>query len=354
MTTENSKKGKINEFTMDEEMKNINIQNEMLKPFEPDTDFISMMQKFKDILSNKGSDWTLQISIINYLRRVFKFEKQVFSQLFYGAKFYQKIIELIDSVRSSLAKNVLILLNEIFSEPVPTMEGEGGGEGEGEKKNHTTSSLIALIKATIPHLISKINSNKSFIKADSKICLESITKNMKFFDILLLLLQSMNTKKPKDEELCAELSVKMIKNLGKDFFVKNTQFNELIKCVVTFYEQMNSNVKICKDILNCFIEVMGKEEFDHKVEKCNKKEKTDIKAIMEAKVIEIKKKSGANSSLHFRKDIKERKKNFKLSKCQEIKENKSVKIKLVANNVKNADITLGVIKPNDENIAKNY
>ena len=146
MTTENSKKGKINEFTMDEEMKNINLQNEMLKPFEPDTDFISMMQKFKDILSNKGSDWTLQISIINYLRRLFKFEKQVFSQLFYGAKFYQKIIELIDSVRSSLAKNVLILLNEIFSEPVPPVEGEGGGEGEkeGEKKNHTTSSLIGL------------------------------------------------------------------------------------------------------------------------------------------------------------------------------------------------------------------
>ncbi len=356
MTTENSKKGKINEFTMDEEMKNINIQNEMLKPFEPDTDFISMMQKFKDILSNKGSDWTLQISIINYLRRLFKFEKQVFSQLFYGAKFYQKIIELIDSVRSSLAKNVLILLNEIFSEPVPPVEGEGGGEGEkeGEKKNHTTSSLIALIKATIPHLISKINSNKSFIKADSKICLESITKNMKFFDILLLLLQSMNTKKPKDVELCAELSVKMIKNLGKDFFVKNTQFNELMKCVVTYYEQINSNVKICKDILNCFIEVMGKEEFDHKVEKCNKKEKTDIKAIMEAKVVEIKKKSVANSSLHFRKDIKERKKTFKLSKCQEIKENKSVKIKLVPNNVKNADITFGVIKPNDENIPKNY
>lgn len=349
MTTDNSKKAKINEFTMDEEMKNINLEKEKLKPFEPDTDFISMIQKFKDILNNKDSDWTLQISIINYLRRIFKFEKKVFSQFFYGAKFYQKILELIDSVRSSLAKNVLILLNEIFSEPMPQKEGEE------EKKNNTTSSLITLIKETIPHLISKINSNKSFIKADSNICLESIIKNMKYFDVLLIIMQLMNTKKPKDAELLAELSVKMIKNLGKDFFVQNAQFNELMKCVVAFYEsQKIVNVKKCKDILECFIEVMGKEDFELKVEKCSKKEKADIKIIMETKVVENKKKSSTKSSLHFRKDIIERKKSFRLAKCQQLKGNKSLTIKLVINDKSTTINAPGVIKPNDENIPKNY
>jgi hypothetical protein len=304
MTTENSKKQKVPEFIIPEEMKNINLPHESLKPLEPEIDIVSMMQKFKDILSNKDSDWTFQISVINYLRRIFKFDKQVFNQFFYGAKFYQKIIEFIDSVRSSLAKNALVLLNEIFSEQI-----------NGEEKSNS-NSLITLIKSTIPHLISKINSNKSFIKAESNMCLESLVKNMKFFDVLLTLLQLMNTKKAKDAELLVELSKKMIKNLGKDFFVQNAQFNELIKHVVSFYEShKDSNVKQSKDILNCFIEIMTKEEFDKKMEKCTKKEKENVKIILETKIAQPKKKISSTSSMHFRKDINERKKNFKMSKC---------------------------------------
>ena len=236
MNRENSKKAKVAEFIIEEEMKNINLQNELLKPLPQETDFISMMQKFKDILNNKDSDWTLQISVINYLRRIFKFERQVFSQYFYGAKLYQKIIELINSVRSSLAKNVLTLLNEIFSEKMPSKEDKT-----------TTISLIALIKVTIPHLISKINSNQSFIKNDSNICLQSLISNMKYFEVLLSFLQLMNTKKSKDAELCENLSIKMIKSLGKQFFIENTQFGELMKNVVSFYEaQKTANLKIVK------------------------------------------------------------------------------------------------------------
>ena len=343
MTTENSKKQKVPEFIIPEEMKNINLPHELLKPLEPEIDIVSMMQKFKDILSNKDSDWTFQISVINYLRRIFKFDKQVFNQFFYGAKFYLKIIEFIDSVRSSLAKNALVLLNEIFSEQI----------NQEEKSN--SNSLISLIKSTIPRLISKINSNKSFIKAESNMCLESLVKNMKFFDVLLTFFQLMNTKKAKDAEVLLELSKKMIKNLGKEFFVHNSQFNELIKHVISFYEShQDSNVKQCKDILNCFIEVMTKEEFDKKMEKCTKKEKENVKIILETKIAQPKKKISSTSSMHFRKDINERKKNFKMSKCNEIKGNKSVSIKIVTKgkdpSVPNSN---GAIL-NDENAQKNY
>ena len=233
MTTENSKRVKIPEFIIPEEMKNINLPYESLQPLEPETDIVSMIQKFKDILNNKDSDWTLQISVINYLRRAFKYDKQTFNQFFYGAKFYLKIIDFIDSVRSSLAKNALILLNEIFSEQI----------NQEEKSN--SNSLIALIKATIPHLIGKINSNKSFIKTESNMCLESLVINMKFHDVLLNFIQLMDIKKTNDSELLVELSKKMINNLGKEFFMKNSQFNEYIKYVVSFYEcQQNSNIKL--------------------------------------------------------------------------------------------------------------
>ena len=343
MTTENSKKQKVPEFIIPEEMKNINLPHESLKPLEPEIDIVSMIQKFKDILSNKDSDWTFQISVINYLRRIFKFDKQVFNQFFYGAKFYQRIIEFIDSVRSSLAKNALVLLNEIFSEQI-----------NGEEKSNS-NSLITLIKSTIPHLISKINSNKSFIKAESNMCLESLVKNMKFFDVLLTLLQLMNTKKAKDAELLVELSKKMIKNLGKDFFVQNTQFNELIKHVVSFYEShKDSNVKQSKDILNCFIEIMTKEEFDKKMEKCTKKEKENVKIILETKIAQPKKKISSTSSMHFRKDINERKKNFKMSKCNEVKGNKSVSIKIVTKGKDPVVIHSNGANLNDENAQKNY
>ena len=340
MATENSKKAK-DPFLMEDEMKNINLSYELLKPLPSECDFVSMMQKFKDILQNKNSDWTLQISVINYFRRILKFEKKIFIQFFYGAKFYEKIIELINSVRSSLSKNVLVLLNEIFSNPISEQD-----------KNDT--SIIQVIKVTIPHLISKINSNQSFIKADSKICLESIITNMKYFDVLLAFIQIMNTKKAKDAELCAEFAIKMIKNFDKEFFVQNPRFNELIKCITTFYEaQKNINVKICKNILNCFVEIMGKEEFGHKIEKCTKKEKEDVKTIMETKVVEVKKKNGTNTSLHFRKDIKERRKSFKLSKLNGKKENKSQTIKLVP---KGKETMVGIpttLKLNDENVLKN-
>lgn len=343
MTTENSKKQKVPEFIIPEEMKNINLSHESLKPLEPEIDIVSMMQKFKDILNNKDTDWTFQIAVINYLRRIFKFDKQVFNQFFYGAKFYQKIIEFIDSVRSSLAKNALVLLNEIFSEQIAK-----------EEKNNS-NSLITLIKATIPHLVSKINSNKSFIKTESNMCLESLVKNMKFFDVLLTFFQLMNTKKAKDSELLVDLSKKMIKNLGKEFFVQNSQFNELIKHLVSFYEiKKDSNVKQAKDILSCFIEVMTKEEFDKKMEKCTKKEKENVKIILETKIVQPKKKISSISSMHFRKDINERKKNFKLSKCNEINGNKSVSIKIVAKGKDSVVLHANEAKPNDENAQKNY
>ena len=342
----NSKKAYSSGFEIFEEMKNINLPNESLKPMEPSTDYIVMMQKFKDILNNKDSDWTLELAVINYIRRIFKFEKQVFSQFFYGAKFYQKIIELINSVRSTLAKNVLILFNEIFSGPMPNPE---------EKAN--TTALIAVIKTTIPHLISKINSNKSFIKNDANICLESIIQNMKYFEVLVSFMLLINTKKNKDSELCAELSIKMIKSLGKEFFVKNTQFAELMKCIVTLYEaKKDANLKKCKNILNCFVEVMGKEEFDKKMEKCPKKEKNNVKIIMEAKVTEVRKKSFNSSSLHFHKEIGERKNAFMLSKCNNNnnnKGNKYITIKLIPKGKDTMNIVPKTLKLNDENVYKN-
>ena len=342
MLSDNSKKQKANEFVILDEMKNINLPYESLKPIEPIIDTVSMFQKFKEILNDKNIDWTYQIGVINYLRRINKHEKSTFNQFFFGAKIYQKILDLINSVRSSVSKNVILLLHEMFSEKTP------------DDKN----SIITLLKLSFPLLINKVNSNQSFIKKESRACLESIITNMKYFDTLLILLQLLSNKtnknSSKDIELLCELSVKMIKNLGKDLLVENPQFNELIKCIITFNEiSKDKNIIISKRILDCLVEVMNEEIFNGKIEKCGKKEKEAIQSIMKSKIKDLTKKRGTFSSLHFRKDIHDRKKSYKLSKCPNRsfdKGNKTVSIKINGKkeNSKIINTKVIVIK-NDEN-----
>ena len=97
----------------------------------------------------------------------------VFCQFFYGAKIYPKLLDLINSVRSSVSKNALLLLNEIFS----------------AISQENKDSLLDLIKATLPLLIPKINSKQSFIKEECKQLLELMSQNVIFPEILLIILQ---------------------------------------------------------------------------------------------------------------------------------------------------------------------
>lgn len=72
-----------------------NITYESLQPFPQNFDFIQLLQKLKEIVgrkeankkalkksisqpkSQKPVDWIMQLAVINYLRRLFKFEKDI-------------------------------------------------------------------------------------------------------------------------------------------------------------------------------------------------------------------------------------------------------------------------------------
>lgn len=329
---ENPKKSKKVEFIIKEEMKNINLSNESLKPLAPNTDFISLMQKLKEILNNKNSDWTLQISAINYFRTIFKYEKSIFTEYFYGAKFYLKFLELIDSVRSSLSKNVLTLFNEIFSEPIL-------------EEKFDINLFLTLIKDIIPHLITKINSNQSFIKKEANLCLESIVKNVKYIEVLFIFMQLINGKKGKDCDLCCKLSIKIIKNFGKEFFLQNNRFNEFMKYIVEV-----QNVKKAKEILNCFIDVISKNEFEKKLEGISKKEKDRVKNILEMKIVETRKRVSNTPNLQIREFINEKRKSLKTNKSHEIKEPKKIlSVKIIPLKEK-FELKNKILKENNENV----
>ena len=123
---------------------------------------------------NKSIDWTMQLAVINYLRRLLKYEKEIFDQTFYGLKMYENILEFFNSIRSILAQNALILFNEVFSHFVP----------EVDEKNQK-APVINLIKLAIPSLILKATTSQSFVRNEAKTCLETMVSNMKYNDIFL-------------------------------------------------------------------------------------------------------------------------------------------------------------------------
>ena len=282
-------------FVIDPLMQKGNLTKESLQPFQLNFDFIQLIQEFKEILGKedgrkksaahkritltpnqkKQVDWTMQLAVINYLRRLLKFEKEIFNQAFYGLKIYENIIEFFNSIRSILAQNALILINEVLSEYVPELD----------EKNQKPP-IVNLVKTIIPALILKATTSQSFIKNEAKTCLETMVTYMKYNETLILLLNMMNTKKMSDFELAHTLAIKLIKNLGKEFLVNSNQFNAIMNSLGDIYENHKSDLykKKCKSILSTFNEVMTKEEFDKKMEKCGKKEKDKIKEILEARV----------------------------------------------------------------------
>jgi len=285
------KKDLAQKFVIDSLMQKGNITKESLQPFPENFDFVQLIQKFKEILGKtdtkknsiknklnqqkeeKPVDWTMQLAVINYLRRLFKFEKDIFNQAFYGLKFYENIIEFLNSIRSILAQNALTLINEVFSEYIP------------EEKNQKPH-IIGLIKEITPVLILKSNTSQSFIKNEAKICLETLVNNMKYNETLVTLLQLMNTKKIADFESIYILSLKLIKNLGKEFLMNSTQFGEMISLLGDVYANNKSDLykKRCKSVVNTLTEILSKEEFEKKMAGMGKKEKEKIKEIMEGRV----------------------------------------------------------------------
>jgi hypothetical protein len=281
-----TQKKEENTFIIPESMRCPNILKENLEPFEDNTDFIVLMQSLKKIILNKDIDWTYHLGVINYLRRLLKFEISIFNQIMYGLKIYPKLVDLINSIRSVLAKNTLMLVNEMFSEYIPEYD---------DKKNKT--SIIIFIKAILPTLIMKANCNQSFIKAEANLCLESLIKNMRYGDTLVALIQAMSNKKNQNIELAYNLANKLCDNLTKEYLGEFPLFNDLMKSIANIYElKKDIYVKKIIVLLKKINEKITQNEFNMKLEKCGKKEKELIKKALDPKINNKPKNKNSSSS----------------------------------------------------------
>ena len=313
-------------FIIPDSMKMENIPKEELSAFEEGTDFVFLMQKLKQIILNKDTDWTYHLAVINYLRRLLKFEIDIFNQFLYGLKLYPKIIELINSIRSILAKNALILVNEIFGEWIPEYD---------EKKNK--APVITFIKEIIPTLIMKANCNQSFIRTEANVCLESLITNMKYGDTLVFLIQAMNTKKNQDIELAYNLAVKLCNNLTKEYLGESPLFNDLMKVCANIYElKKDIYVKKIIVLIKLIKDKITETEFNPKLEKCQKKERDIIKKALDPNINNKPRMKNSTSS-EFQNFLKKSKDNLK---------NKPIKMK------RNATTSVLVVRNRTESSAK--
>ena len=295
-----TQKKEENKFIIPDSMKSPNILKENLPPFEDGTDFITLMQKLKQIITNKDIDWTYHLAVVNYLRRLLKFEKNIFNQFLFGLKIYPKIIELINSFRSILAKNALILVNEMFSEYIP----------EFDDKNNKTPMII-FIKEIIPTLIMKASCNQSFIKTEANLCLESLITNMRYGETLIALIQAISSKKNQDIELAYNLSNRLCDNLSKEYLGEMTLFNDLMKVLGSIYDlKKDIYVKKIINLIKKLKEKITENEFNLKLEKCGKKEREIIKKALDSK-INNKPKFKNSTSMEFQNFIKKSKDKLK-------------------------------------------
>ena len=311
-------------FIIPDSMKMENIPKDDLSAFEEGTDFIFLLQKLKQIILNKETDWTFHLAVINYLRRLLKFEIDIFNQFLYGSKLYPKIIELINSIRSILAKNALILVNEMFSEMIPEYD---------EKKNK--APVIIFIKEITPTLIMKANGNQSFIRTEANSCLESLINNMKYGDTLVFLIQAMNSKKNQDIDLAYNLAVKLCNNLTKEYLEEFPLFNDLMKVCANIYElKKDIYVKKIIALIKLIKDKITENDFNTKLEKCQKKERDIIKKALDPNINNKPKMKNSTSS-EFQNFLKKSKDNLK-SKPNKMKRNATTSVLVVKNRTENS------------------
>ena len=96
--------------------------------------------------------WNEFVEGINYLRRLRKYNKEVFEKIMYDLDIFNIILSYLNCSRIILSKIPLVFIQEFFSE----FEFEFNEKDQGIE-------LIKFIEFITPKLISKVNSNKSFL-----------------------------------------------------------------------------------------------------------------------------------------------------------------------------------------------
>ena len=249
------------------ENSNINLSYENLPQFEENTNYIELMRKVTLLLKEtEEKKWNECVEGINYLRRLRKYNKEVFEKIMYDLDIFNIILSYLNCSRTILSKITLVFIQEIFSEY----------EFEYNEKDEEIE-LVKFIEFITPKLISKVNSDKSFIKEEVIKCLKNLSENMTYGKTLITLIKCFLENENCD--LCYKFIEELLNNFDVNYLIYFDYWNELFEILIKTLK-MNKELftKKCISIINLLEKLLGKENYNKILnENCSEEEKELIK-----------------------------------------------------------------------------
>ncbi len=253
----------------DNDMSNSNLLYENIPCFKEETNFVELMIKIKKLLrETKEHEWREHVQAINYLRRLRKYEKEIFDRVMYDLNIFEIILSYLNSVRTTLSKITLVFIKELFSE----YEFE-------YNDNDEQIELIKFIKFITPKLILKANSEKSFLKDEAINCLNNLSKNMTYGDTLIALIKVCITNNGNSIcELSFNFIQELLKNFDINYLIYFDYWDEFFEILIKILK-MKKEPYMKKSILliNSLENLIGKDKFENIINNnCNEEEKEFI------------------------------------------------------------------------------
>ena len=349
--TSTAKKPREKPSIISKELQNPKLTLNELLPFDEKYDFIQAITEVKNLIEDKDTDWNVQVGIINYLRRLLKYNNEIFNNIFYSLKFHFKTFEFLDSFRSVLSRSSLILMSEIFSIPRP----------ETNKETNKQDPLCSYVGLSIPKLISKAFCNQSFIQKEALDCLKIIKEKMIYFPTLVAYIKAMESKKNSEVSLAYESALFLVEKLGQEEMKKAEKIAETVRNLHKIFElKKDPYPNYSAEIMKKVREVVGEEAIGNALNS-NKTAKEQYESLVKYVKKPPKKELDKEGFKKFIKQSKEK----KLSRSGSSSSGSSGKNALIANlvnktkkggnnldNIKK-NLNINVIKPNKENEKNN-
>lgn len=163
-----------------------------IQQFPPDVSLTHVLEIIKMGFDNK-KDWKQEFSSINHLRRINKFYPGDMNEVF--RIFWPNILSAIDSVKSFIAKNILILLKEVF------------------KNSNGYMIYDEIILGVTRQLLAKCFCEKSFLKAEAMEAIDALVINCLYDSTILAMCKCCFDKNAQICELSGKLLAKILENM---------------------------------------------------------------------------------------------------------------------------------------------
>jgi hypothetical protein len=217
-----------------------------LPDYPPDTRLLHVFRNISTkIVEYEDLDWMSKFDLINELRRLRKYHKDLFFTILNNYNIHKHILpELINSLRVNLAKVTLIFVYEIFNF---------------YEEEHVNKWISYLIPIVIKKSVLDPN-----LKEISRYALQSLSENMFYEETILALLEEILNSNAKISVMSCFTLIRLINNYDIIVLENLQNWEEIFTIILEnlrTYEEKRHQYKNLLKILNTIQNKLGKQIF---------------------------------------------------------------------------------------------